>query len=70
MLDLGQAARALFPALELNAQQEIDLIHGKRIQADGTDRVCAFFEGRLVAVLDSVVGHYKSVVVFPKESND
>jgi len=69
MLDLGQAARALFPAVELDAKQEIDLIHGKRIQADGADRVCAFFEGRLVAVLDRAGSAYKSVVVFPKDSD-
>lgn len=70
MLDLGDAARALFPAIELDAQQEIDLIHGKRIQAVGDERVCAFFEDRLVAVLDLVGSHYKSVVVFPKDSDD
>ncbi len=70
MLDLGEAAKALFPAIELDAQQEIDLIHGKRIQAVGADRVCAFFEGRLVAVLDKTGATYKSVVVFPKDSND
>jgi tRNA pseudouridine55 synthase len=70
MLDLGEAAKALFPALELEAQQETDLIHGKRIQAVGADRVCAFFEGRLVAVLDRAGTSYKSVVVFPKGSDD
>lgn len=69
MLDLGEAARAMFPALQLDAQQEIDLIHGKRIQAVGAERVCAFFEGRLVAILDSVGGHYKSVAVFPKDQD-
>lgn len=69
MLALGEAARALFPAIELEQQQEIDLIHGKRIEAPGAERVCAFFEGRLVAVLDRSGSTYKSVVVFPKDSD-
>lgn len=69
LLDLGDAARALFPPLELSAQQEIDLIHGKRIQSDGPDRVSAFCQGRLVAVLERSGSSYKSVVVFPRGSN-
>jgi len=69
VLDLGDAARALFPALELNSQQEVDLIHGKRIDVDGPKQVCAFFEGRLVAILEQSGNSYKSLVVFPKDSN-
>jgi len=69
VLDLGDAARALFPALELNSQQEVDLIHGKRIDVDGPKQVCAFFEGRLVAILEQSGSSYKSLVVFPKDSN-
>lgn len=70
LLDLGSAAMALFPRFELDAQQEIDLIHGKRISAAGPDRVSAFFEGRLVAILERSGDSYKSLVVFPKDSND
>lgn len=70
LLDLGSAAMALFPSLELDAQQEIDLIHGKRISAAGPDRVSAFFEARLVAILERSGDSYKSLVVFPKDSND
>ena len=69
VLDLGDAARALFPALELNSQQEVDLIHGKRIDVDGPKQVCAFFEGRLVAILEQSGSSYKSLVVFPKDSS-
>lgn len=69
VLDLGDAARALFPALELNSQQEVDLIHGKRIDVDGPKQVCAFFEGRMVAILEQSGNSYKSLVVFPKDSN-
>lgn len=69
LLALGDAARALFPPLELNLQQEVDLIHGKRIDAAGPKQVCAFFEGRLVAILEQSGSSYKSLVVFPKDSN-
>lgn len=69
LLDLGSAARALFPALELDAQQEVDLIHGKRISALGPERVSAFFDDRLVAILERSGASYKSLVVFPKDSN-
>jgi tRNA pseudouridine55 synthase len=70
VLDLGGAARAIFPELEISAEQERDLIHGKRIRIDGPDRVCAFASGRLVAVLERSGSDYKSVVVFPKGDDD
>ena len=69
LLDLGEAAQAIYPALELQAQQEIDLIHGKRIEAPGPERVSAFFDGRLVAILERSGNSYKSLVVFPKDAN-
>lgn len=69
LLDLGKAARALFPAVEISAQERVDLIHGKRIKSQLGPRVVAFCSGELVAVLDEVGETYKSVVVFTKDSN-
>lgn len=69
LLDLASAARALFPAVEISAQEQIDIIHGKRIASQGGPRVVAFCAGELVAVLDEVGQSYKSVVVFAKDSN-
>lgn len=69
LLDLSAAARALFPAVEITAQERIDLIHGKRIQSQLGPRVAAFCAGELVAVLDQVGQSYKSVVVFVQDSN-
>jgi tRNA pseudouridine55 synthase len=70
VLDVGGAARAIFPELEISAEQERDLIHGKRIRIDGPVRVCAFAGGRLVAVLERSGSEYKSLVVFPKGDDD
>ena len=69
VLDLGNAARAIFPTLEITAEQERDLIHGKRIVSVGPENVSAFHEGRLVAVLQSSGGSYRSLVVFPKDND-
>lgn len=69
LLDLSAAARALFPAVEISHQEQIDLIHGKRIASQSEPRVAAFCAGELVAVLDEVGQCYKSVVVFAKDSN-
>lgn len=69
VLDLGNAARAIFPALEITAEQERDLIHGKRIVSVGPENVSAFHEGRLVAVLQLSGGSYRSLVVFPKDND-
>lgn len=70
IIDLGTAARAIFPALEITAEQERDLIHGKQILAAGPEKkVAAFFAGRLVALLQLSGGRYRSMVVFPKDSD-
>lgn len=69
VLDLGEAAKAIFPALEIDQALERDLIHGKRISIVGEDRVSAFHQGRLVAILERVGSQYRSVVVFPKDSD-
>ena len=69
IIDLGTAARAIFPALEITAEQERDLIHGKQIVAAGPEKVAAFFAGRLVALLQLSGGRYRSMVVFPKDSD-
>ena len=68
VLDLGDAARAIFPEVEITLEQERDLIHGKRIKIAGPDRVCAFSQQRLVAILERSGSEYKSVVVFPGET--
>ena len=67
VLDLGDAARAIFPEVEITLEQERDLIHGKRIKIAGPDRVCAFSQQRLVAILERSGSEYKSVVVLPGE---
>ena len=68
VLDLGDAARAIFPEVEITLEQERDLIHGKRIKIAGPDRICAFSQQRLVAILERSGSEYKSVVVFPGET--
>lgn len=69
VIDLGNAAGAIFPTLEITAEQERDLIHGKRIVSAGPENVSAFHEGRLVAVLQLSGGSYRSLVVFPKDNH-
>lgn len=70
VLDLGEAAKAIFPAVAIDSSQERDLIHGKRILLTGADRVSAFCNGRLVGILERIGEQYRSLVVFPEESND
>lgn len=70
VLDLGEAAKAIFPAVAITSAQERDLIHGKRILLTGADRVSAFCNGRLVGILERIGEQHRSLVVFPEESND
>lgn len=70
ILDLGEAATAIFPAVAIDSSQERDLIHGKRILLTGADRVSAFCNGRLLGILERIGEQYRSLVVFPEESND
>lgn len=66
LLELDDAARALFPARELNPAEAADLSHGRRISA-GTEAgpVAAFApDGRLVALLDNKGSDAKPLLVF------
>lgn len=63
------AARSQFACLELDEQQAIDLIHGKRLKAGEqlSEPVAAFApDGRLLAMLTRSGSQYKSLVVFPE----
>ena len=70
LLDLTESARLLYPELEIDAQSEIDLRHGKRIPSGPLGTVCAVnLSGALVAILEKSGSDYKSIVVFPDEKN-
>ncbi len=63
------AARSQFACLELDEQQALDLIHGKRLKAGDklSEPVAAFApSGRLMAMLTRSGSQYKSLVVFPE----
>jgi tRNA pseudouridine55 synthase len=65
------AARSQFDCLDLDEQQCIDLIHGKRLKAGEklAEPVAAFNpSGRLIAMLTRSGSQYKSLVVFPEVS--
>ncbi|MFD1213576.1 tRNA pseudouridine(55) synthase TruB [Arthrobacter sp. GCM10027362] len=70
VLDLDDAARALFPVRELDAAEALDLSHGRRIAAGqqaapGTPPAAAFApDGRLVALLENRGVHAKPLLVF------
>lgn len=73
ILPLVDAARALFPAVELTDEQERDLIYGKRIQRGAHQaRYLAGITKRntLLAILEPSGNQLKSVVVFPEDKND
>ena len=68
--ELAEAAKQLFPIVELTDSDVTDLIHGKRIS--GRPEITGLAaglstSGKLVAVLDSVKSDLKSVVVFQGE---
>jgi tRNA pseudouridine55 synthase len=73
LTELAQAAKQLFPVIELDDSEVTDLIHGKRIS--GKPELVGLaagvsISGTLVAVLESVKSDLKSVVVFQGEKND
>lgn len=71
LTSMESAARSQFDSIDLDAQQAIDLVHGKRIKADEKLRepVAAFApDGRLMAMLTRSGSQYKSLVVFPEVS--
>jgi tRNA pseudouridine55 synthase len=68
--ELAEAAKQLFPIVELTDSEVTDLIHGKRISGKPeTTGLAAGLSasGKLVAVLESVKYDLKSVVVFQGE---
>ncbi len=71
LTSMESAARSQFDSIDLDAQQAIDLVHGKRIKAGDKLRepVAAFApDGRLMAMLTRSGSQYKSLVVFPEVS--
>ena len=73
LTELADAAKQLFPVIELADSEVTDLIHGKRIS--GKPEVTGLtagisMSGKLIAVLESVKSDLKSVVVFQGEKND
>ena len=73
LTELAEAAKQLFPVIELADSEVTDLIHGKRISGKAEHVGLAAglsMTGKLVAVLESVKSDLKSVVVFQGEKND
>ena len=73
LTELADAAKQLFPVIELADSEVTDLIHGKRISGKSELAGLAAglsMTGKLVAVLESVKSDLKSVVVFQGEKND
>jgi tRNA pseudouridine55 synthase len=71
--ELAEAAKQLFPVIELADSEVTDLIHGKRLlgKAEHVGLAAGLsMSGKLVAVLESVNSDLKSVVVFQGEKND
>ena len=71
--ELAEAAKQLFPVIELADSEVTDLIHGKKISGKAEHVGLAAglsMKGKLVAVLESVKSDLKSVVVFQGEKND
>jgi tRNA pseudouridine55 synthase len=73
LTELAEAAKQLFPVIELADSEVTDLIHGKRISGKAELEGLAAglsSSGKLIAVLESVKSDLKSVVVFQGEKND
>lgn len=69
----AQAAREIFPEIQLSAAEKQDLVHGKRIanRISSTESIAAFDSNdRLVAILEPVGANLKSTVVFAEAIND
>ncbi len=67
----AEAAGAVFPRLELDAQQAVDLGHGKRIGVDGQadgDYAAIAADGRLVALVAVAGGIARVTTGFPVEA--
>lgn len=73
ILPLAEAAAAIFPTVRLTAEEQRDILHGKRISApsDCPELVAGVTEGqKLLAILEKKGSQLKSVVVFPEDQND
>jgi tRNA pseudouridine55 synthase len=73
ILPLAEAAAAIFPTVTLAAEEQRDILHGKRIGApsDCPDLVAGITERQnLLAILEKKGRELKSVVVFPEDQND
>ncbi|WP_394160012.1 tRNA pseudouridine(55) synthase TruB [Galactobacter valiniphilus] len=66
MLPLPEAARGLFPARELTAEEVNELGFGRRIEANPTAELTAGFapDGRLIALMNNVKDKAKPELVF------
>jgi len=70
MLGPTEVARRLFPVLDLDAQQTIDLSHGKRLSVDAADAtpVAAVTpDGRLAGLVTIAEGRVRPIVNFPSD---
>ena len=67
----ASVASMLFPTVDLDQQQVVDLAHGKRItvssQQDGTPVAALAPDGRLVGLLETVNGQARPIVNFPAD---
>ena len=63
-----EVLKTLMPEVAISQQQEIDLLHGKRLALEISEASCATANGRLVAVIEPVGSEVKSSVVFPEEA--
>ena len=63
-----EVLRLLMPEIEITAEQERDLRHGKRLDIAIEKTSCAVCFGRLVAVIEPVGSQAKSSIVFPEEA--
>jgi tRNA pseudouridine55 synthase len=75
MMSPADAARRALPVVEVTAQEAIDLGHGKRIAAQGSDApsrpIAAIApDGRLVAIVEPRGETLKVVTGFPGEETD
>jgi tRNA pseudouridine55 synthase len=71
ILELATAAKTTMPTIDISAQDEIDLRHGKRITGQVKGFTAALNAGELVAVVESAgANSLKSLVVFSKEGSD
>ena len=66
LISLVQAAQTLFESTRLTIEQARDIVHGKRIELNASGPIAATWNAELLAVLEPVGNHVKSLVVFPE----